>query len=102
MQKLQKKVQGFFQDNNLELSVEHRVVDLMSEVGELSKEILLSTSYGKSEFKSTDNLKNELGDVFYSLIVLANYFDIDMEEILDQTLVKYSKRMKEKSDLGSE
>ena len=102
MQKLQKKVQDFFQDNNLELSVEHRVVDLMSEVGELSKEILLSTSYGKSEFKSTDNLKNELGDVFYSLIVLANYFDIDMEEILDQTLVKYSKRMKEKSDLGSE
>ena len=102
MQKLQKKVQGFFQDNNLELSVEHRVVDLMSEVGELSKEILLSTSYGKSEFKSTDNLKNELGDVFYSLIVLANYFDIDMEEILDQTLVKYSKRMKEKSDLVAE
>ena len=102
MQNLQNKVQSFFQDNNLELSVEHRVVDLMSEVGELSKEILLSTSYGKSEFKSTDNLKNELGDVFYSLIVLANYFDIDMEEILDQTLAKYSKRMKEKSDLGSE
>ncbi len=101
MQKLQKKVQDFFQDNNLELSVEHRVVDLMSEVGELSKEILLSTSYGKSEFKSTDNLKNELGDVFYSLIVLANSFDIDMEEILDKTLDKYSKRMKEKSDLGS-
>ncbi|MBT4649094.1 nucleotide pyrophosphohydrolase [bacterium] len=101
MQKLQKKVQDFFQDNNLELSVEHRVVDLMSEVGELSKEILLSTSYGKSEFKSTDNLKNELGDVFYSLIVLANSFDIDMEEVLDKTLDKYSKRMKEKSDLGS-
>ena len=80
MQKLQKKVQDFFQDNNLELSVEHRVVDLMSEVGEFSKEILLSTSYGKSEFKSTDNLKNELGDVFYSLIVLANSFDIDMED----------------------
>ena len=101
MQKLQKKVQDFFQDNNLELSVEHRVVDLMSEVGELSKEILLSTSYGKSEFKSTDNLKNELGDVFYSLIVSANSFDIDMEEVLDKTLDKYSKRMKEKSDLGS-
>ena len=94
MQKLQKKVQDFFQDNNLELSVEHRVVDLMSEVGELSKEILLSTSYGKSEFKSTDNLKNELGDVFYSLIVLANSFDIDMEEVLDKTLDKYSIRMK--------
>ena len=91
MQKLQKKVQDFFKDNNLELSVEDRVVDFIYEVGELSKEILLSTSYGKSEFKSTDNLKNELGDVFYSLIVLANSFDIDMEEILDKTLDKYSK-----------
>ncbi|MBT4210079.1 MAG: nucleotide pyrophosphohydrolase [Candidatus Komeilibacteria bacterium] len=101
MKKLQDNIKIFCEENKLDLSVEHRVVDLMSEVGELSKEILLSTSYGKSKFRSTDNLKNELGDVFYSLIVLANYFDIDMEEILYKTLDKYKKRVKNKSDLGS-
>ena len=45
-----KKVQTFCNKNNLSSSIEHRVLDIVSEVGELSKEILNASNYGKSSY----------------------------------------------------
>jgi len=43
----------------------------------------------------------ELGDVLYSLITVANTFNIDLEDALLQVLEKYKKRL-ENGSLGSE
>ena len=35
----------------------------------------------------------ELGDVFYSIITIANAFEIDLDEALNKVLEKYEQRM---------
>ena len=86
---------------NLEISPELRYIDLTSEVGELGKEILLSTEYGRNEFSATDNLESEIGDTFYSLICIANSLDINLSNALIKVLQKYEKRFFEKGSIGS-
>ncbi len=85
----------------MESPVEHRVLDTMSELGEVAKEILKMSDYGRKPVEYREELKSELGDVLYSLITIANTFDIDLEDALRQVLEKYKKRLK-KGSAGSE
>ena len=73
--------------------IEHRVLDTMSELGEVAKEILKMSNYGDRPIKYNDNLKMELGDLLYSIITIANVFDIDLDEALNEVLRKYEQRM---------
>jgi len=47
MQKLQKKVKKFVDKHNMGYSPETATLDLVSEVGEVAKEILKASGYGK-------------------------------------------------------
>lgn len=85
----------------MEAPIEHRVLDTLSELGEVAKEILKMSNYGKQAIEYRNNLQWELWDVFYSLITIANTFDIDLEESLKQVLQKYEKRL-QKWSAGSE
>ena len=93
MNEVQKKVQLFCKKNNLSNSKEHRVLDIVSEIGELSKEILKASNYGKSSYVSNEKIKLELGDVLFSLITLANSLDVNLEAALETVLKKYEKRI---------
>jgi len=101
MKEIQERIKQFCKDNDMETSAENRVLDTMSELGEVAKEILKGSNYGKKSAEATEDLKSELGDVLYSLITIANSFDIDLEEALIQVLEKYEKRLK-KGSAGSE
>ncbi|MFO7814521.1 MAG: MazG nucleotide pyrophosphohydrolase domain-containing protein [Halanaerobiales bacterium] len=74
----------------------------MSELGELSKESLKSSDYGKAKFKPTDKWVNELGDVLFSLLCVANNTEVDLEVALNKALNKYRKRFNKKGNIGSE
>ena len=93
MKKIQKRVKEFSEKNKIIHKPEIHMLDLVSEIGEISKEILKSTNYGKNKLDSNLEIKNELGDALYSLIVLANSLDIDLEEALNIVLKKYEKRL---------
>lgn len=101
MKKIQEKVKEFCEKNNMEHEIEYRVLDLVSEIGEVAKEILKMTDYGKKSMEFREEIKLELGDAFYSLITIANYFNINLEEALNLVLEKYKKRL-EKGSAGSE
>ena len=101
MKEIQEKIKIFCKENDMESSIEHRALDLMSELGEVSKEILKMSDYGKKPLEYREELKSEIGDVFYSLITLANTLNIDLEDSLNQVLKKYQKRL-EKGSAGSE
>ena len=92
MKKLQEKVKKFCKTYNLDRPVEYRVLDTMSELGEVAKEILKMSDYGQKPVKYKEEIKSELGDLFYSLITIANSFDIDLEDALNIVLEKYEKR----------
>lgn len=89
----QEKVRDFIEVNGLETSLAYRLADLVSEIGELAKALLKRTNYGREEFSSTANWEEELGDVLFSLVCLANSTNINLEKALDQALEKYNRRI---------
>ena len=84
------------------MKIESRMLDVASEVGELSKEVLKNTKYGTKEFIVTDDFKLELGDVLYSILSMADEVGVDAVECLDRVLAKYKSRIDSKGNLGSE
>lgn len=101
MRDIQKKVNDLIKKYDLETSLEIRYIDLVSEVGELGKEILKGNDYGKKDFCNTENLESEIGDVLFSLVCIANGSNIDLQDALDKVLKKYKERFLEKGNIGS-
>ncbi len=93
MKNLQEKVRAFAEKHRLEADVEHRLLDVMSEVGELAKEALTSSNYGARAFASTPQLREELGDAFFSLLCVANLTGTDVEQAVEGAMAKYEKRI---------
>ncbi len=66
---------------------------LMEEVGEVAR--IMARQYGEQSFKPSDkevNLADEMADVLFVLICLANQTGIDLEEALRKNLEKKTKR----------
>ncbi len=78
-----------------------RILNIQSEVGELSKEYLKHSKYGTTPFELDENFKEEMGDVLYTLLSLANELEIDAEECLDKTLNKLQTRMDKNKSMDS-
>jgi NTP pyrophosphatase (non-canonical NTP hydrolase) len=101
MSTLQRTVASFVEEAEIEAPVYARLVDLVSEVGELSKEILKITNYGRAPFRPSGGWTGEMGDVIFALVCLANSTGVDLEEALDGTLRKYRERIALRDDAGS-
>lgn len=101
MDKLQKMVEEFCRKHDLKTSPEHRALDMVSEVGEVAKELLWMTDYGKNPMNKSDEIEMELGDLMFSLSALANHFEVDLEKAMKKALDKYKKRL-DKGSAGSE
>lgn len=99
---IQKRVERFTEEKELNTSLDIRVMDLVSEVGELAKEVLKGTEYGKKKFIVNEDWYGEMGDVLFSLICLANTTETDLEESLYRILDKYEKRFAIRGSIGSE
>ena len=70
---------------------------LMEEVGEVAR--ILSRTYGDQSFKKSDegkDLADELADVLFVTICLANQTGIDLEEALIRNLEKKTQRDRER------
>ena len=100
MRHVQDKVKNFCEQHNLSTTSEARFLDIVSELGELAKEILLQSDYGKKTIDRSARLEEEVGDTIFSLIALSNSFDIDMEVALNKVLKKYELRA-HNSSIGS-
>lgn len=66
---------------------------LMEETGELAR--IIARKYGEQTAKPEDremNLGDEMADVLFVLICLANQTGINLEEALERNLIKKTKR----------
>ena len=66
---------------------------LMEEVGEVAR--VMSRKYGEQSFKKSDeavDLGDEMADVLFVLMCLANQCNIDLEQALTKNLEKKTKR----------
>ncbi len=102
---IQHRIAEFVQVNGLETSPAARTLDLVSEVGEVAKEILKATNYGQTDFELAeslqDNWEEEIADVLFALICLANSTHVDLDLALEAVLNKYAARLANKGDAGS-
>lgn len=101
LDELQVKVEKFVSEKNIGTNIESRMIDLLSEAGELSKELLKSTDYGKKPFDKTKLFENELGDVLFSLVCLANQSEISLEQVINDAFEKYEQRFLDHQHIGS-
>lgn len=92
LEQIQRRVKDTTSRLNLASTPELCALDLSSEVGEIAKEVLELTDYGRRGHIYNPDLARELGDAFYSLISLANIYDINLETQLDVSLKKYELR----------
>jgi NTP pyrophosphatase (non-canonical NTP hydrolase) len=97
----QETVLEFVDDHHLEIEVPYRMLDLVSELGEVAKEVLKSSHYGITRFLPENKWEDELGDLFFSLICLANSTGVNLEEALNNVLQKYEERLIAKDNAGS-
>ena len=74
---------------------------LMEEVGEVAR--LMARIYGEQSFKTKEqedsaqeDLAEEMGDVLFVLLCLANQANIDMDEVLQKIMDKRSIRDKDR------
>lgn len=69
------------------------LAQLVEEVGEVAR--VISRTYGEQSYKPSEQqaeLSDELADVLFVLICLANQTGIDLEEALRRNLAKKTKR----------
>lgn len=73
------------------------LAQLMEEVGEMAR--IISRTYGEQSFKKSDldaNLADEMADVLFVLICLANQTGVDLTDALQKNLAKKNQRDKER------
>jgi NTP pyrophosphatase (non-canonical NTP hydrolase) len=90
----QSRVAAFVSTNDLEAPAAYRLLDAVSEVGEVAKEVCASTRYGAAP-GSVDVAEDELGDALFALLALCEELNVDAEAALETSLEKYADRLEE-------
>ncbi|NHI93010.1 MAG: hypothetical protein EAX96_10950 [Candidatus Lokiarchaeota archaeon] len=70
------------------------LASIMEEVGELSREINSLEKYKKkkNDIDEIERISEELADLLFSIICMANYYKIDLVKAFDKIIKKYDKR----------
>lgn len=98
----QQQATAYARERNLIHSPTVITIDLMSELGEVAKEILLATDYGQQPARfDVERISGELGDALYSLCLLATAVDVDLDQALEGTLAKLETRLQRGGTVGS-
>lgn len=96
----QEEVRTFLERTDLHTDPVYRVHDLVSEVGEVAKEVNTSTGYGDDP-AAVDVATDELGDTLFALLALCVELEVDAEDALEDALTKYEDRLEATDSAGS-
>jgi NTP pyrophosphatase (non-canonical NTP hydrolase) len=96
----QSRVASFVAENELEAPAAYRLLDAVSELGEVSKAVCTSTAYGDVP-ADVAVPEDELGDALFALLALCVELDVDAGTALETSLSKYEDRLAETGDAGS-
>lgn len=100
MRKQQKEVAQFMEEHDLGGTTPFRLLDLVSEIGEVAKDATKTSEYGESP-DDLEVKRDEIGDVLFSLLAVSNDLDIDAEKAFQEAMEKYERRISDGGDPGS-
>lgn len=94
LQKMQEEVDEYIQQFKAGyFSPLAQMARLTEEVGELAREV--NHYYGEKPKKETEKIKSvaeELGDVLFVTLIMANSLDIDLTEVFNENMKKFYQR----------
>lgn len=94
LQSMQKEVDAYIQQFKAGyFSPLAQMARLTEEVGELAREV--NHAYGEKAKKSSEASKTvaeELGDVLFVTLIMANSLDIDLTEVFEENMEKFNRR----------
>jgi len=99
MKTAQQKVKEFVQKHNLTSGIEGKILMLTHEVGEIAKEGLKMSNYGKKVIdpaQPTGKMALELGEILYCVADMANALNIDLEEAFELALDHFASKQQPK------
>jgi NTP pyrophosphatase (non-canonical NTP hydrolase) len=96
----QRRVAAFVAAHDIESPPAYRLLDTVSELGELATEVNESTDYG-SDPEAVAVAEDELGDALFALLALAEELGVDADDALDTALAKYERRLEDGETPGS-
>jgi NTP pyrophosphatase (non-canonical NTP hydrolase) len=100
MNKSQKRIREVFKNNNFQyFSPLSQFTRLVEETGELAR--ILNHLYGdkpKKQSEAKQDLEDELGDVYFTLVCLANSTGVDLDKGLEKSVSKLITRDKNRYD----
>ena len=94
LEEAQKKVDGWIKEFGVRYFSElTNMAVLTEEVGELAR--VMARKFGDQSFKGNEkdlSLEEEIADVFFVLICIANQTGVDLTKAFEKTIVKKTKR----------
>ncbi len=96
----QQQVAEFIDRHDLDAPPAFRLLDLVSELGEVAKDVNESTGYGTAP-EDVAVSEDELGDTLFVLLALAAKLDVDAGKALDTALEKYESRLETQDNPSS-
>ncbi|MHB8904013.1 MAG: nucleoside triphosphate pyrophosphohydrolase family protein [Patescibacteria group bacterium] len=87
IQKTNEVIKAFEKVEQRKWGAEGSMIELMKQVGELSKNVMMLENYYLAEKNndpnfnkaSKDEIGNELSDIFFMLVRIANHYGVDLE-----------------------
>ena len=94
----QEKVKELVKRFNLDWSIYVRYIHLVEELGEMGEALTVDQGdrkkgSGESALADHTDLKEELGDVLFGLIDIANKLEVNMSDVLETTFSRYEKKL---------
>jgi NTP pyrophosphatase (non-canonical NTP hydrolase) len=87
-------LKDFITQHHLETQPAFSLLDILSELGEVAKELLKGTNYGRGE-DNTDaaGMREEIGDLMFAVAYLCTLYNVDPEEAMWESVRKFEKRL---------
>ncbi len=96
----QQRVAALLDDAELHAPPAYRLLDLTAEVGEVAADAAKSSGYG-ADPEALSVSRDELGDVLFATLALAEELDVDAEAALAESIAKYETRLDADGTAGS-
>jgi len=93
LRELQSYVKNFVDERNWQTPASDVLIHMVEELGEVARNVLKMKNYGGQHTADSDhNMHEELADVFYLLLKLANESNVDLVQAFSQKMEKNAQR----------
>src|SRR4028119_838823 len=93
----------FVARHHLETQPAFSLLDIMSELGEVAKELLKATDYGRQPGSpEAERMRDEIGDLMFGVAYLSTLYNVDPEAAMWESVRKFERRLDRKRGVRGE